>query len=118
NTVRLWLKRAKDSSLEELSEISRRPHKIWRSTAEDIERAVLELKQSRPTWGAKKIVAKLWPEEAPISVRTADRILARHGLVGQGAKTQDLQRFERAKPNELWQTDFKGLGSPARGYSP
>lgn len=118
NTVRLWLRRSEGCRLEDLAEVSRRPHRIWRITSFEVETAILEMKAARPTWGAKKILAKLWPEEAPLSVRTADRILSRHGLAGQAYKTQPLQRFERSQPNELWQMDFKALGTPSLGYSP
>lgn len=41
-------------------------------------------------------------------VRTLHRILQRHQLLGQDFHAPALQRFERAKANELWQMDTKG----------
>lgn len=119
NTVRLWVERAAQGSVSGLSELSRRPHRIARCTDQELQERLLELKSQRPAWGAKKLVAKLWPDEKPpMSVRTADRILARHGLVGQRSKSKEEIRFERAEPNELLQMDFKGLGRPNPGYYP
>jgi putative transposase len=118
NTVRFWLKRSSEVPLEELSEHSRRPLRIWRTTEEEVELRILELKARRPAWGAKKLVASLWPEDPPLCVRTADRILKRHGLVKPRNGSEPVQRFERERPNELWQMDFKGLGGPSLGYSP
>jgi transposase InsO family protein len=117
NTVRLWRSRAQECPIRELTEFSRRPHRVWRQTDIEIELEILALKAQRPAWGAKKIVAKLWPENSPICVRTADRILARHGLTRTRGEREDLHRFERGNPNELWQIDFKGMGR-RRPYSP
>lgn len=118
NTVRLWLKRAQRDSLSELDEISRRPHRIPNATDPELVAQVLAFKKERPTWGAKKIVEKLWPQDCPLSVRTVDRILARNGLVRPMEPPAEMTRFERLNANELLQIDFKGLGSPALGYSP
>ena len=118
NTVRFWLKRSLEVPLEEISELSRRPLRIWRTTPEEVHLRILELKAKKPAWGAKKIVASLWPEDPPLCVRTADRILKRHGLVKPRNGSEPVQRFERERPNELWQMDFKGLGRPYLGYSP
>lgn len=110
-TGHLWLERARELGIAEMVEISKRPRNIPRSTGEDIQAKLLALKAERPRWGAKKLLAKLWPEAAPICLRTADRILKRNGLVGKAA-TPVLEpcRFEREFPNELWQMDFKGVG--------
>lgn len=118
NTVKLWLARANHSLDTALSERSRRPHTSPRQTDPAIVAKLLALKVERPVWGAKKLVAKLWPDSPPISVRTADRILERHGLVQSRQEVLPLQRFERETPNELWQMDFKGLGRNNPGYSP
>ena len=117
-TVRLWVRRAQEDTLGELAELPRTPHHIPRRTDKDLEQRILELKAKRPAWGAKKLVHKLWPDGAPLSVRTADRILERNGLVNRRGKALPMKRFEREQPNELLQIDFKGLGSPRLGYSP
>lgn len=74
-----------------------------------VELDLLEAKARHPAWGAKKLLAFLWGEEAPLCVRSADRILARHGLVRCRHAQAPVQRFERERPNELWQMDFKGV---------
>ncbi len=117
-TVRLWAQRAREVGIAGLSEASRRPKTLRGECPPEVIAAVLEMKARRPAWGAKKIVASLWPQNAPICVRTADRILAREGLVQPRNKVQPVQRFERLHCNELWQIDFKGLGAPRIGYSP
>jgi transposase InsO family protein len=44
-----------------------------------------------------------------LPVITVHRVLARHGLVlDQERRKQATKRFERERPNELWQMDFKG----------
>lgn len=110
-TGRLWLERARKSGIAGMEEVSRRPKHIPRSTDSQVQAKLLALKAERPRWGAKKLLAKLWPQGAPIALRTADRILERHGLTGKGAAPlEEPCRFERESPNELWQMDFKGVG--------
>lgn len=113
-TAYLWVERAREQGLPLLSEQSRRPHYIARSTPAETEALVLAIKQARPAWGAKKIHASLWPgsQGALVCVRTVDRILYRNGLTGKrGGPAPALQRFERDACNELWQMDFKGMGA-------
>jgi transposase InsO family protein len=65
--------------------------------------------REREGWGGKKIREKLMAEGLALPVITINRILKRYGLVGvverQGVATR---RFERSRPNELLQMDFKG----------
>ena len=118
NTAKLWIRRAQEGPLAELGERSRRPLHMPRSISAELEAQVLDLKASRPVWGAKKIHRKLWPEDPPMSARTVDRILDRHGLVERRGRARPEQRFERGRPNELLQIDFKALGRMNPGYSP
>jgi transposase InsO family protein len=118
NTVKLWIAREREGSLTEFAERSRRPVRIPRKTVDEVEGMLVDLKAARPNWGAKKLLVKLWPEGAPISLRTADRILKRHDLVKPRGEVPLVQRFEREGANELWQIDFKGLGLHNPGYSP
>lgn len=110
-TGHLWVSRARESGVAGLCERSRRPHKVRAGAPSEAVEALLALKAERPGWGAKKLRAKLWPDEAPMSLRTADRELKRHGLTGKRGKAAEAPcRFERERPNELWQMDFKGVG--------
>ncbi len=118
HTVYKWLGRACESSGASFEEVSRRPLSSPGRCSADVESKVLEFKSERPAWGAKKIAAVLWGEQSPVCVRTVDRILSRSGLVKVKVPLADPLRFERERPNELLQMDFKGLGSPPAGYSP
>jgi transposase InsO family protein len=117
-----WVRRAEAMGVEDMAELSRRPHRIARATGEEVVREILALKAARPVRGAKKLVAERWPEhkgmEAPICVRTADRILARHGLVRKREVPAKVGSFERGACNELLQTDFKGMGRKPHRYVP
>lgn len=113
----LWIRRAQEAGIAKLSCRSRRPNNCPLATPDSVEAELLALKAQRPCWGAKKLVSKLWPGQSPISVRTADRILARHGLTNKGStRVEPPTRFEMGLPNELWQMDFKGVGT--REYAP
>jgi transposase InsO family protein len=120
NTVKLWLRRSAEVGVVDLVEHSRRPRGLRCPTAEEVEQELLAAKARKPFYGAKKLLNILWPEGAPISVRTGDRILKRHGMVSERRPSvvKAEGRFEREQPNELWQIDFKGLGLRPPGYSP
>jgi len=77
-----------------------------------MEHQVLAVRDAHPSWGGRKIHARLKHTKhndvpAPSTITS---ILHRHGLIdpAQSAKRQATRRFERAEPNELWQMDFKG----------
>ncbi len=110
----LWVKRFQESgSFQALEEKSRRPHRSPNRTAEKLEQKVVEARKQYG-WGAPKLKVMLG-QGLNLSESTIHRILKRKGLVekkvGQEAATG---RFERSKPNQLWQMDFKGeyVGEP------
>ena len=107
-----WRERWEASGEAGLRELSRRPlNSPWRSDAAT-EAEVLSVRAQNPTWGGRKITRRLKDlgHEAPPAASTVTAILRRHGIElgafggGQAAFT----RFERSRPNELWQMDFKG----------
>jgi len=65
--------------------------------------------RSRRHWGARKIRKRLeMLGEKPPSERTVNRILKREGLQdSRRIKPEPPQRFERSRPNALWQMDHK-----------
>lgn len=74
-------------------------------------RTILMLKESNPDWGSERISAMLLRGPAlPASPGAVARVLHEAGYVFQEEPTRphpDKPRhFERAKPNELWQTDL------------
>jgi len=123
-TVYHWLNRAQETGPEQaVVARSRRPHRSPRATGAKLVAQVLAAKAADPAWGGKKLHRRLWPADAgvaaPLSVRTVDRILTRHGQTqAQALARPPLQRFERALCNELWQMDFKGMGKPRASYFP
>src|SRR5262245_60884058 len=105
-----WLRRFhKAGSFSGLLDQSRRPLCSPQQTDKQIEDQVIRLRQ-QTGWGGRKIQDVLAREHGlMISARTIDRIVKRNGLVAreeQGRRA--VQRFQRERPNQLWQMDFKG----------
>ena len=104
-----WIRRFAAGGIAGMEEKSRRPHHSPTRTAEDIEQRVLELRQQRPDWGARKLHTLLEREGLVLPAITIHRILLRHDLVRpQDRHRAAVQRFSRSAPNQLWQMDFKG----------
>ena len=79
-----WLERYREGGAAGLMERSCAPLVHGRSTPEVIAEAIVCLRQERPTWGPRKIVAKLSarrPEVVWPAASTAGEILKRAGLV-------------------------------------
>jgi transposase InsO family protein len=107
-TAYKWL--ARFDAQQPMSDGSRRPHRSPSRTPDALEQAVLEVRE-RFGWGPRKIRALLANSSQPTpSVRTIADILRRHRRIAPtpAPEPADCQRFERARPNELWQLDFKG----------
>jgi transposase InsO family protein len=90
---------------------SRRPHRSPGRTSADLEALILAVRDENPAWGGRKIRWTLERQgllSAP-SASTITEVLRRHGRLGVRVRSQrDYCRFERSRPNELWQMDFKG----------
>jgi transposase InsO family protein len=104
-----WWRRYQAGGYKAVVEKSRRPHHSPGQTSNAVEQRVIQMRQQRPDWGARKLQVLLEQEGIELPVITVHRILLRHGLV----RTQDrhrtaVKRFERGLPNQLWQMDFKG----------
>jgi len=115
----LWVKRFHEAgSFQALAEKSRRPRQSPNRTSEELEQKVVQAREEYG-WGAPKLKVILDAAGVDLSKNTIHRILKRKGLVekkvGQEVATG---RFERSKPNELWQMDFKGeyLGEQGACY--
>ena len=103
-----WLRRYQVGGVAGVVEKSRRPLHSPTQTAAQIEERVLELRQQRPDWGARKLQVLLAREKILLPVITVHRILLRRGLVrGQDRFRTALERFQRGAANQLWQMDFK-----------
>lgn len=104
-----WVQRFREGgSMAALEDHSRCPEHSPHETPQDIQQRVLSLRRQYG-WGAKKIRVVLLREGIQLSVSTVHRIIQRHGLIDpDDAHRPATQRFERSKPNELWQVDAKG----------
>ncbi len=116
-----WINRYKEVGPEGLP--SRKPHGCSHSTPAAKENAILALRNKYPSWGARKLKARLekiepgtpWP-----AASTFGNILKRAGLTSPTRKkrrtTPHSAPFsEVTAPNQLWCMDFKGYFSTADG---
>ncbi len=107
-----WLARAEQGGDEWMVDRSRRPlHSPTRTDAAS-EARIVALRQQHPSWGGRKLHARLVREgmsEVP-SPSTITAILDRQGLIDPQASDQRHRplRFEYPAPNDLWQLDFMG----------
>jgi transposase InsO family protein len=115
-----WLQRYRECErLQDLRELSRRPHRSPRQTAAAIEERVVALRRQYPDWGALKLADLLRRQQIELPRITVHRILLRHGLVAEEDRHRTAtKRFERAQPNQLWQMDFKGMPETRPGCLP
>jgi transposase InsO family protein len=120
-TAYKWIARFKAGGAAALADRSRRPGSCPRRTDPAIEAAAVRIRKKHPTWGGRKIRARLAhlagresvvPTSLPglPAISTFTGILHRHGLIDTGPSPGrgPRVRFEREYPNELWQMDFKG----------
>src|ERR1700757_1403394 len=73
-----WLERYRGFGAAGLHDRSRAPHQHGRATAQAVSEAIIGMRRSRPTWGPRKIVAKLAMEHPEVDwpvASTAGEIL-------------------------------------------
>lgn len=97
---------------ESLENQSRRPFHTPNKVSEEIEAAVVEYRKTHPAIGAVKI-HKILENQGYTglpSVKTVNNILARNMLITKEASEAATpnKRFEKERPNEMWQIDYKG----------
>jgi transposase InsO family protein len=104
-----WLERYQKG--EGLGDHSHAARKRPNRCPQEIEEAVLSKRQEHPTWGPRKIQRALLDKGQDVpAVSTVAAILKRNGCIDpdENEKHTAFIRFEKKKPNELWQMDFKG----------
>ena len=114
-TGRKWVERARLEGLETMAERSHATKQVHGKTEQSIEEALVKLKGENSVWGPRKLVVLLARDQGiRVPVRTAERILARHGLTNPRPAKAQIQHFERESCGALLQMDFKGLprGTP------
>jgi transposase len=77
-TVRKWLRRHQQHGPSGLVEQSRAPHHQPRRTPPEVERQVLKLRKTLPTFGARRLIREF---DLPLSHRALERIWRQHGLL-------------------------------------
>lgn len=105
-----WLKRYLNG--ENLSDRSRAPFKTANKTSPDIERIILDYRETHPAIGAvkiRRILQNKGYENIP-SASTVNAILKRNGCISIEASKAATpnRRFVKDFPNDMWQADFKG----------
>lgn len=114
-----WRRRYRAGGASELADHSRRPQHSPRQSEPGLEEQVLAIRD-RYGWGARKIKVCLEREgQGAVAKSTVHHILRRHERLRSRPEAVKgaYQRFERERPNELWQMDFKGhfrLGNQER----
>jgi transposase InsO family protein len=111
-----WMDRYASEGVAGLADRSHAPLAHGRATPAGLAEKIVGLRRARPTWGSRKIIAKLsqqhpqltWPSHS-----TADGILERAGLISARPlrrrpprRAGDLITPER--PNHVWAVDHKG----------
>lgn len=115
-TAYKWIKRYNEVGPEGLLDTSRKPHSCAHATSLEVENEILALRKRFPSWGARKLKARLekmnpnvvWP-----AASTVGQILRRAGLTNPVRKRRRTTPYsepfaEVTAPNQLWCMDFKG----------
>ncbi len=123
-TAYKWIKRYNELGPEGLLDQARKPHGCAHATSAEIENEILALRKRFPTWGARKLKARLermnpnvyWP-----AASTVGEILNRAGLTNPKRKKRRTTPYsepfsEVTAPNQLWCMDFKGYFMTGDGY--
>lgn len=115
-----WLRRADHDGLDQLGELSRRPHTCPHATPAPLVARLIEARRRHPSWGPRKLLKVLrrrdqregrsvaWPARSTV----AD-LLRRHGLVTPRRRRRFPGHPGRpltpmTAPNGIWTADFKG----------
>ena len=105
-----WLTRATSGGSRE--DLPRAPFRSPNRTPAEMETAILAERDRHPAWGARKL-QRVLVNNGYSSVpckSTIENILKRNNRIEPeaSAAATPFCRFERERPNELWQMDYKG----------
>jgi putative transposase len=111
-----WLERYRVGGPEALRDRSHRPHTCPHATPDYVLEAALELRRTRPRWGAGKIIGHLetlhpdWPFPCR---QVLHKHFVREGLVKKRRRSRRRPHPGRPTapfdaPNSVWSADFKG----------
>lgn len=104
-----WLTRATSGENDWALDRSRRPHVSPVQSPQEVETAVLKIRDAHPAWGARKIRRRLQDQWDYVPVAsTVHAILSRHDRIPAPTQPPQYIRFEHPAANDVWQMDFKG----------
>ena len=107
-TIYKWIRRFDNEGACGLFDRSRRPTRSPNQISPKAEQRIVELREEYG-WGGRNLRDLLVKEGIKVSAATVDRVIVRNGLIREKDKQRPATcRFQREKPNQLWQTDFKG----------
>jgi transposase InsO family protein len=112
-----WMERFQQAGPAGLEDLGHRPQSCAHATPEVVTQEILKLRFQHPTWGARKLRARLEQTRGDIPwpvASTINTILRRAGLVHTRRRKQrvtpsTLPFGEVTAPNQLWCMDFKGF---------
>jgi transposase InsO family protein len=109
-TAYKWINRHRAGAPGALVDRPRRPAFSPARCANTIEAEVLQLRDKHPSWGGRKLRARLIAlEHSDVpAASTITEMLRRNGRLASVTAPAAFVRFERDAPNQLWQMDFKG----------
>ena len=112
-TLHAWLARYEAQGLEGLADRSHRPVSCPHQMPAELEAAVLEMRRAHPFWGPHRLLVELGRKGARVlpSESAIYRCLVRAGVIDpqpRRRRREDWKRWERGRPNELWQMDVVG----------
>ncbi len=111
-----WWKRSQSEGAQCLEDRSRAPQRHPNQMATKIEQQVLQLRRQHPTWGARKLLARLLDQQPAVAwpaASTIGELLKREGLTVPRRKRRKTPPFSQPlghaqQPNQVWCADFKG----------
>jgi putative transposase len=113
-----WAERYVAQGVDGLKDRSRAPKGCSHGTAVELVEVLVELRQSHPTWGPRKLLAvlrKRKPDLAWPAASTVGGILKRRGLIEGGQRRArrpyphpGRPSVQASAPNQVWSGDFKG----------
>jgi transposase InsO family protein len=112
-----WMERFQQAGPAGLEDLGHRPQSCAHATPEVVTQEILKLRFQHPTWGARKLRARLEQTRGDIhwpAASTINTILRRAGLVHTRRRKQRVTPStsplgEVTAPNQLWCMDFKGF---------
>lgn len=113
-----WLNRYREFGEAGLFDASRRPQSNSRAMSRAVAQRLIRLREERPTWGPRKLLAWLEVHEPKLELPAASSVgelLKRSGLVSRRPEKRRPKSAPRSaplrhatSPNRVWSMDFKG----------